>query len=134
EIAAPAPGAAEAAVRVREHGTIAASLRDRALERRDRLGVLAEHDEGAAVPEQRRRIAGPERESALERPHCRVCLVADEPGFAEQDQRLPVVGLDRQQRLEGVDRRGHLTACEELARLVELVPVLVENELAGEIA
>ena len=58
----------------------------------------------------------------------------DETSLTEQDERLTVLRFYRQQRFERIDRGGRVALREQLACEVQLIAVLVEDELAGEIA
>jgi hypothetical protein len=100
EVAAPTPGDAEPAVRVRENPSVAARLGDRSGEHRDRRVVLRVQDQGRAEPDQRGRIVAAHLQRTLERIVCGLRLARRQPRLAKDDQRLPVLGLHRQQRLE----------------------------------
>jgi hypothetical protein len=134
EIPRAAPRQAEPAVRLGEDRAIAAGLVDRARERLERGLVAAEQHEREAEADQRRRIAVAQPERALERLAGELGIARDEPRLAEDDQRLAVVGLGLEQRLEHVDRRRDPAGSEQLLRLIELIAVLVEHELAGQVA
>ena len=130
EIAAPAPRDAEPSIRVCQDRPIATCLGDRSGERRDRGFVATELDEREPGADQRRRIAAADLQGALVRVVGVLRITRRQPCIAERDQRLAVIRLDRKQRLERLDRGRHVAACEQRPRLVELIAVLVEHELA----
>ncbi|HUS27628.1 MAG TPA: hypothetical protein VMZ53_03945 [Kofleriaceae bacterium] len=134
EIAAMPPRETETAICVRQDRSVAASFRNRARQRHDRELERADLDERESMTDKRCWIAWTELERALERRHRSLRLLNGQPGFAEDDQCLPVVRLHREQRFERRYRRARVALREQLARLVQLVPVFIEDQLTGEVA
>ena len=87
----------------------------------------------AASADERGRIAGPQFECALERRVRAGRIARRELRFAEEDYRLTVIWLRRDQRLQQLDRRRELVLADQRARLLQLIAIVIEHELAGEI-
>jgi len=96
--------------------------------------VTRELDQREPVPDERGGIAAAQLEGALERLDRLLRRAVHQLRLAQDDQRLPVLRLRCQQRLEHLDRGRDIARGQQLLGLVELIPVLVEHELAGEIS
>ena len=134
EVTSPPPRDPEAAVRLGEDRAITGCVGHRARKRCDRRLVARERDQREPVTDQRRRIAGSQLERAVERGDGTLRIARHGPRFTEHDQRLAVVGLGDEQRFEDLGRRLGVALPQQPLRLIELIAVFVEDQLAGEIS